>query len=388
MTRTRQPGFFLLDFGLVGHPETGHPWWVPRSLLKGRSTPAPTEAAEQTDEAEGPAEGDDISAAMNAGAAEMEGEEREVEEPEESAHVDAPPLPSSSQSTTTDTNTDFFPTTTTAATATTTNRQARERDPPKYGPSAYILARRDLLAALSQPGSGYQGAWRRLLGGSSSRYRELANGAVWRGDADAFALARLRARAADALVYLACLGRDASPPRHYVARCYGWDDVRHKHKGAVLWFRDDPAAPPSDPSGASAATTSTIPGLTAYGGSGGVEWGPGPGPVAVFTTEHQSQVPAGGAATIAGGSGMKNWGEPNTVAVPVHNVPALLGAEQTERVVREASPVFGGGGGSGGGADDDAGGGGFIYMLAGRRTVELQADLWMLQGHLATYAEQ
>ena len=158
----------------------------------------------------------------------------------------------------------------------------------------------------------------------------------------------------------------------------------------MLWFRDDPAA------ASTATSASAIPGLTAYGGSGGVEWGPGPGPVAVFTTEHQSQVPAGGvgagvASGSGGASGTTGWGKPNAVAVPVHNVPALLGAEQTERVVRESWPLFGGGveeaqrGDEGGGGADD--GGGFIYMLAGRRTVDLQADLWKLQGYLASYTE-
>ena len=302
MTRTRQPAFFLQDFGLVGHPETGKPWWVPRSLLKGGSSSLSTEPAEQTEEVDGRAEGDDISAAMEAGVAEMEGEEREEEEREEDANVDASPSPSpsSSEPKTAEANTASSTTataTTTTPITTTAKRQARERDPPKYGPSAYILARGDLLAALSQVGTGYQGAWRRLLGGSSSRYRELANGAVWRADADAFALSLLRARVADALVDLARWCRDQEPLRHNVARCYGWDDVRFKHKGAVLWFRDDPAAT------STATSSSAVPGLTVYGGSGGVEWGPGPGPVAVFTTEHQSQVPAGGVGEGADGRG-------------------------------------------------------------------------------------
>ena len=100
---------------------------------------------------------------------------------------------------------------------------------------------------------------------------------------------------------------------------------------------------------------------------------------------------AGVASSSGGASGTTGWGKPNAVAVPVHNVPALLGAEQTERVVRESWPLFGGGveeaqrGDEGGGGADD--GGGFIYMLAGRRTVDLQADLWKLQGYLASYTE-
>ena len=35
MTRTRIPVFFMQDFALVAHPDTGRPWWLPRSLLRG-----------------------------------------------------------------------------------------------------------------------------------------------------------------------------------------------------------------------------------------------------------------------------------------------------------------------------------------------------------------
>ena len=292
-----------------------------------------------------------------------------------------------------------------------------------------MVARTDLLDAVGRNGSGYQGAVKRLPGGSSSRYRPLASRAVWRDDTGAYVLALMRRRAADGLIYLArmCRGdgnedgdgegfggrvrkqreRERQAPRHYVARCYGWDDVRFKHKGALLWFREDPTSPspsshPPASSGAITTPLDTDPGSWAEQQKPETAPAPipGPGPFAVFATQHQSQVPAGGVRAAAakaaktenagsllpegGGSnssGTAGWGPQNRVAVALHNVPALLGAAETARVVREAWPVFGGGG-EGEEENDD---GGFIYMLAGRRTTGLQAQLWRLQGYLADY---
>ncbi|KAJ8130897.1 hypothetical protein O1611_g2730 [Lasiodiplodia mahajangana] len=112
--------------------------------------------------------------------------------------------------------------------------------------------------------------------------------------------------------------------RHYIVKCHGWDDVQYKHQGAVLWF-EDPAHPNE------AANTQ-------------------PGPFSIYNISTSSA---------------------NT-SVAVHNIPMLLGA-QSAAEIRQKATMF---------AD------GSLFMLAGRRTTNLQLKLWRLQGYMADYKKE
>lgn len=192
-----------------------------------------------------------------------------------------------------------------------------------YGPSAYVLAREDLIAGFSIGGSGFAGHPRRMFGGSSSRFIKFSGKAVWREDMNSFVLDRMREGIMEDLRYLStlCIEDD----RHYIMKCHSWDDVKHKHPGAALWFGDleetEDSAQRADQ----------------------------PGPYAIYSFVHDRA----------------------NASVAVHNMPRLLGAGGAAKIKQEAT-VF---------AD------GSLFMLAGRRSTDLQLKLWKLQGYLA-YTKQ
>ncbi|KAI0967492.1 hypothetical protein F4678DRAFT_475196 [Xylaria arbuscula] len=274
-SKIRLPTFFLQDFNLISHPETGRPWWVPRSLA--------------WDE---PSESQEADATSNE-QADRESERAESAIPGETAGAEAP-----------------------------VTDQPDHTKP--YGPSAYLLARQDLISALSSTKpSGYERHSTRLFGGSSSRYASLSRKAIWRQDMDSLVLDRMRGKIVKDLLYLSRLCTQDS--RHYIVKCYGWDDVQYKHQGAVLWL--------GVPSESDEAKESEVQ----------------PGPFATY------DISKGGPTTT----------------VAVHNMPMLLGNTATAEI-REKSAIFGDG---------------FLFMLAGRRTTDLQSELWRLQGYLADYTE-
>ncbi|KAK8065253.1 hypothetical protein PG997_012000 [Apiospora hydei] len=259
--RFRLPSFFLQDFHLVTHPETGQPWWVPRSL-----------ALENSNHGENK---------------NNKGEE--------------------------------------GVSSTAAGNDANKKKPSReklLGPNAYGPARKDVLAAMSQDKSGFYGQSRMLFGPSSSQYKIFGNKAVWRQDMDEFVLGLMRQHVEQDLLYLSRLCVEQG--RYYIAKCFGWGDVQYKHKGAVLWFGDDSPAEDGKPAQNS------------------------PGPFATYE--------------FADKEGAKT-------AVAVHNMPMLLGEETAARVRKEA------------GALQD----GSIFMLAGRRSTDLQLKLWKLQGYLSDY---
>ncbi|RYP70664.1 hypothetical protein DL769_004910 [Monosporascus sp. CRB-8-3] len=272
----RLPKFFLQDFNLIQHPETGAPWWVPRSLMRHES-----HVVERLDE-------EGISEAIQKETEAAAGAEKDTTPTPESEEGDDASIVADTDS----------------------GKGGRP-----YGPSAYALARKDLFAAFKTEGSGFMNSHKRLFGGSSSRYRIFGSRAVWREDMDTYILDLMQREVVDHLLYLARLC--AEQGRYYVVRCYGWDDVQHKHKGALLWFQSE------------------------------TQGGTPPGPFATLDTHTRNL-----------------HGENNPVTVAVHNMPMLLGDEQAARLKSEAR-VFGEGS---------------IFMLAGRRTTDLQANLWRLQG--------
>ncbi|KAI0444626.1 hypothetical protein F4803DRAFT_511384 [Xylaria telfairii] len=284
-SRTRLPSFFLQSFKLIAHPETGQPWWVPRSLGQ-----------------EPPADPPQESTASNEPS--INGEEYHNEQSGpliDGGEPDAPRVASSIK----------IP----AAV------QSKATQP--YGPSAYLLARQDFVSAMSKTGVGFRQHAKRLLAGSSSRYAKFSGKAVWREDMDSFILDRMRDQIVQGLLYLSSLCTEDS--RGYIVKCQGWDDVQYGYKGSILWFGDN-----AEPGEAAEPRVQ-------------------PGPFATYDITNNVL----------------------TTGVAVHNIPMLLGAEETEKVRRGAA-VFAGGS---------------LFMLKGRRTIDIQSKLWKLQGYLAHYRE-
>lgn len=286
-SRTRLPSSFLQDFNLISHPETGQPWWVPHSLLQEQS-PESQEANVAGDE-------------LSTKAQEFGEEQADVGTSREGSVVpeEAPSMETPAGSQSSNTN--------------------------PYGPSAYVLARQDLISAFMKRTSGYQQFSKRMFGGSSSRYTKFASQAVFRSDMDAFILHQLREGVIKHLIYLSKLCTKDN--RSYIVKCNGWDDVQRKHKlrGAFLWFgnADEP-----DKVGESKVQ---------------------PGPFSVYNMSNDSV----------------------TTSVAVHNMPMLLGNEGVTKAKQKAKIL----------AD------GSLFLLSGRRTARLQLILWRLQGYLADYRD-
>ncbi|GAP92630.1 putative esterase-like protein [Rosellinia necatrix] len=281
-SKARLPAFFLQDFSLIAHPETGKPWWIPRSLVW---EPAEPQQANETN-------------------AELSTSIQDVSE----GHTDLETGRGGVDSR--ETALDVEPSTSTLS-----------KNPKLYGPSAYVVARRDLISAFTMKASGYEKQAKGLFGGVSSRYSRFASKAVWREDMSSFILSRIRQGIVEDLLYLSNLCVDDS--RHYIIKCHGWDDVQSKREGAILWLGNT-AEPNQAPN----------PDIQ-------------PGPFAIYNIAKDNR----------------------TTSLAVHNLPMLLGTEDIAKVRQEAAVL----------AD------GSLFVLAGRRTANLQVKLWRLQGYLADH---
>ncbi|KAI0119928.1 hypothetical protein GGR51DRAFT_495589 [Nemania sp. FL0031] len=277
-SRTRLPSFFLQDFNLIAHPETGQPWWVPRSLAWGQSA-----EHQQLDETR-----------------------REASEEYEELHDEKANIAMDGE----DPN------------AQGGNPKVKIKKVQPYGPSAYVLARQDLISAFTKKGTGYENQTKRLFGPTSSSYTKFGGNAVWREDMDSLILHQMRQGIVDDLCYLSRLCIEDN--RHYIVKCFGWDDVQYKHQGAVLWFGD--TAQPNE------ATQS------------------GPGPFSIYDISNNNI----------------------STSVAVHNMPMLLGPQATAEVRQKAAIMANAS----------------LFMLAGRRTTNLQVKLWRLQGYMADYKKE
>ncbi|KAI0896351.1 hypothetical protein F4806DRAFT_466991 [Annulohypoxylon nitens] len=285
MTRARLPSFFLQDFNVVSHPESGNPWLIPVSLMPDEAPAKEEPSAENILEIE-------------SGKIAQESEEISENIESKSEHL----------------------------------QQDQTSTTPKEnesisGPSMYILGRQDLISAFADKKSSLSGGPKRMMG-STPRYRNLTKNIVWRTDMDTYILNSMRKGIVSELLYLSSLC--AEQGRHYIAKCYGWGDVQYKHKGSVIWFED-----PVEDIGSDQTSNQ-------------------PGPFAVFDIQRTS---------FQGG--------PYTESVAVHNMPMLLGSELANRLKEEAKALTDGS----------------IFMLAGRRTVNIQMKLWKLQGYLSDYRD-
>ncbi|KAI1390535.1 uncharacterized protein F4822DRAFT_153712 [Hypoxylon trugodes] len=274
ITQTRLPSFFLQQFKLVAHPETGAPWLIPYKDL-----PKENESAEEPD-SQGALEAIDDTIQTNIEETEVKPSNPQEQEPTSTA------------------------------------------DERPRGPGSYVLARQDFLASFKRKQSGFESAPKRLTGGGGS-LKYLANKVVWREDMDSYILQIMRQDIVNDILYLSRLCTEGG--RYYIVKCYGWDDVKFKHKGAVLWF---------GPEG----------------------------------NEDSSNVPGQFATCETQKTGIQ--GETVYMSLAVHNMPMLLGEDEASRIQKEA------------GALKD----GTLFMLAGRRTTKLQMKLWKLQGYMADYS--
>ncbi|KAK1770703.1 hypothetical protein QBC33DRAFT_512439 [Phialemonium atrogriseum] len=190
------PRYFLQDFNLVTHPETGQPWWISPSLT---SDEKPRTPAEQTSE----------------------------------LREDSPVRPQESE----------------------TGTQAPKGKKPA-GPTGYVLSRQQLLKEF-QEGSRFlysKAHQKRLLRQNNPhRVGSVLKRAVWREDMDSFLLELMRRRIVEGLLYFSelCERED----RKYLIRCGSWEEIKsHDHRGCVLWLGQDTSAPQVDRSDQQAQT--------------------------------------------------------------------------------------------------------------------------------------
>lgn len=329
LTKVRVPNYFLQDFNLLKNPKTEEPWWVPRDLLMQRNLvgggAGEVEKADPISPPAAVAEVIDDSADVLFGA--FASQQTRDGQGENAAEVDPFALPSSMQDDSEATQTSINDSSSDALPILSSDSES------PLGPRAYLLARQDLVRAVSDPRTGM--GERRLLGSSNLRTR-VSGQTVWRADMDVTVLDLMRRGIVSDLQYLARLCDEDD--RHYIARCFGWVDVKFKHRGAVLWFEH-----PKPENGAAPADVVVTEAAIAAAAE--------PGPYATFDVES-----------------ITHENHPRKEVVPVHNLPRLLGEDHAAHLRRDAK-VFSGGGD--------------IFMLAGRRTSEVQEKLWKLQGYLA-----
>ncbi|KUI71322.1 hypothetical protein VM1G_06743 [Cytospora mali] len=177
VTRTRLPGAFLQNFGLVRHPETDDIWWVPDTVTQSKKS-----VPEKSAEAPG----------------------SQPESPSETAYAAAEP------------------------------EEARSTEPNSdYRYSSHVLARQDLLKSFVVPGSKYKGGNFRLA--SSPHVSGQANSAIWREDMDSVIIELSRQQITHDLLYLSKLCEEQD--RKYLIRINDARETGHfVRRWAFLWL--------------------------------------------------------------------------------------------------------------------------------------------------------
>lgn len=193
-TTTVIPRFFLQDFNLVSHPETGDPWYVPTGLA-----PHPEQSRSQHQP-------------------DTEGNPEASQQPSDPAMGNPSQVEAQSPS----------------------QGKPRGNDKPA-GPTSYMLARQDLISLQGSKTRGDAAVWRRLmaLNHSSPKFNSVLKHVVWREDMGALVLELMRRRVVEELVYYAQLSEDTTR-NSYVVPCDTWEKVKdpayNGHRGCVLWF--------------------------------------------------------------------------------------------------------------------------------------------------------
>ncbi|KUI63071.1 hypothetical protein VP1G_10196 [Cytospora mali] len=184
VTRTRLPGAFLQNFGLIRHPETNDIWWVPDTVTQSKKS-VPEKSAEA------PGSQPESSSDETAGTS---GTTYAAAEPEE----------------------------------------ARSTEPKShYRYSSHVLARQDLLKSFVIPGSKYKGGNFRLA--SSPHVSGQANSAIWREDMDSVIIELSRHQIMHDLIYLSKLCEEQD--RKYLIRTNDAKETGHfVRRWAFLWL--------------------------------------------------------------------------------------------------------------------------------------------------------
>ena len=176
MTKVPLPRYFLQDFNPIAHPETGAPWYLPRSL----TSPYTKVAREEDPQSENGEGGVEAEAGI--------GEKRKEE----------------------------------------VTLREEGKGTPTIGPRVYTLARKDLLRQMRR-GSPHK----RFPSERLRKYKESNNvigKAQWRADMDDFILELMRRRVVESLIHLGGLKRG------YLVGCDGWEDAMAKPQvGMLLW---------------------------------------------------------------------------------------------------------------------------------------------------------
>lgn len=183
-TNVGLPRYFLEDFTLVEHPQTGKPWWVP----KGLTSPIPTSSSgisEENTSKDGDAEAEEGS------------EETEIKVT--TAHVAKP---------------------------------MRKPSPPRV----YVISRKLLYTRISSHGkTRYTNRHVSFLGNRGKYDSRFGKSTVWRRDMDNFVLDLMRSRAVQQLLYF--LKRDEEIGTKYLQPCASWSEIKDlDHRGCVLWY--------------------------------------------------------------------------------------------------------------------------------------------------------
>ncbi len=261
------PRFFLQGFNLMKHPDSDDPWWVPLDLSPGQSSPTEEETCV-------PASGE--------------------------ARDDARPADSLAPS------------------------QQPVHNPRPKGGTGYILARQELLRALTSKQNKYYSKQKRLLTKSrSTRLSTVLKRAVWREDMSDLVLELRRRRIIEDVLYFSKLCEEAD--REYLAKCEAWGDFGGlTHRGCVLYLAD----------GDSPITNGT-------------------------SNETSAQPPA--RLSLMDIEGAKFGSK-----LVVHNLDALLGKENVDSLRRRSGVIQTGS----------------LFVLRGKRTLNLQLKLWKLQCYM------
>jgi hypothetical protein len=210
VTNVVLPRYFLDEFKLVKHPETGRLWWAPGEIESPYPPISRADGGIQLPE--------EAHLSKESSSATDKLVQESMENPVEPTEANSEPRPEPAKS-----------------------KHASRNTPAP--PNAYILSRQTVYSAMmSKVPSKYRNGHAKLLA-RRSRYREVISGrdTVWRQDMGPFLLDLQRRRAVDMLLYLSemCEGEEA---RRYLRPCKTWGDVKEVGTGGcVLWYpiKDD-----------------------------------------------------------------------------------------------------------------------------------------------------
>ncbi|KAL3419556.1 hypothetical protein PVAG01_08054 [Phlyctema vagabunda] len=248
LTKVILPRYFLQDFNVVRHPETGQPFYVPRSLVAKPRKTVPSPNKVEDDEGVGGDVGGPVideelhrwetGAAVEESVASGTAIKKVLNVAESKVGVGNENNGGHEIQELSKDNVD-------SAEETPENlasgpSKALPNHTSKLGSNIYILARRDLLNNMLE-GKSFKFGWASFTGPRMFRYpklRAVAKDFSWRIDMDTFTLELMRRRAAESLFTL--IGRR----KGYIISATDWNDAKAKPQtGAILCLGEDEGPP-------------------------------------------------------------------------------------------------------------------------------------------------